>query len=64
MKYILKFLVGFSLVMVCLLLFVVVVNYGWHVFYVIAFIFAVLFCYKIGSDIWDDVAEAYDDRNT
>ena len=64
MKHILKFIVGFSVVMACLLLVVVVVNYGWYVFYTIAFVLAILICYKIGSDIWDEVEETYDDWNT
>jgi hypothetical protein len=64
MKHILKFIVGFSVVMACLLLFVVVVNYGWFVFYTVAFVLAIIICYKIGNDIWDEVGEAYDDWNT
>lgn len=63
MKHILKFLIGFSVVMACLLLIVVVVNYGWYVFYAIAFVVSILFCYKIGSDIWDTVKEVHDDRD-
>lgn len=64
MKYILKFLVGFSIVMAALLLFVVIVNYGWYVFYAVTFILAILLCYKIGSDIWDEIEEAFDDWKT
>lgn len=63
MKHILKFIVGFSFVMACLLLVVVFVNFGWYVFYTIAFVLAILICYKIGSDIWDGVEEVYDDRD-
>ena len=64
MKHILKFIVGFSFVMVCLLLVVVVVNFGWYVFYTIAFVLAILICYKIGNDIWNTAEEVIDDRNT
>ena len=64
MKDILKFLVGFSVVMACSLLVVIVVNYGSYVFYTITFALAILLCYKIGSDIWDEISEAYDDWRT
>lgn len=63
MKHILKFIVGFSFVMACLLLVVVVVNFGWYVFYTMAFVLAILICYKIGSDIWDTAEEVIEDRN-
>lgn len=62
MRYILKFIVGFSLVMVALLLFVVVVNYGWYVFYVAATLIAGYLCYSIGSDVWNAVELIYNDK--
>ncbi len=62
MKHILKFILGFSIAMVVLLLFVVVVSFGWYVFYSVLIILAVYMCYILGSFIWNIVELIYDEK--
>ena len=62
MKHMLKFIVGFSIVMAVLLLFVVVVNFGLYVFYSGMIIVAIWGCYSLGNLVWNMVELVYDEK--
>ncbi len=64
MKHILKFIIGFSVVMVILLSLVVVVKYGWYVLYAVASVYSVCMCYYLGDVVWKVIESNFGDQRS